>query len=106
MSPAEKLKRLRSEVRRRQKRQAEHHQRIETARATAIDWSKLTFEERMELRAQRRQTPEYLQERAERIEAIERRRRHREIWAAIHASKAAEAQARQLRVSPAFSKHS
>ena len=61
------------------------------------DWTKLTYEERMALRAQRRATPEY----KARIEALERRHRHREIWAAIHASEAAEARDRELRRTPA-----
>jgi hypothetical protein len=48
-----------------------------------VDWTKLTFEERMKLRAERRASPEYQRELQMRREAIERRRRHREIRRAI-----------------------
>jgi hypothetical protein len=43
------------------------------------DWTKLSFEERMERRRIRRESPEY----KERVDAIKRRRRHQEIWRAI-----------------------
>jgi hypothetical protein len=42
-------------------------------------WWHGTYEERMERRALRRASPEF----KERIEAIARRRRHREIWSVI-----------------------
>jgi hypothetical protein len=48
-----------------------------------VDWTKLSFEERMKLRAERRASPEYKHELQMRLEAIERRRRHHEIWRAI-----------------------
>ena len=52
---------------------------------TVVDWTRLSFEERMTLRAQRRATPEYQADLQRRREAIARRRRHREIWKAIRA---------------------
>jgi hypothetical protein len=71
----------------------------EVIKRSLVDWTKLTFEQRMELRAQRRQTPEYL----ERIAAIKRRRRFREIWQAIRES---EGTAPTVRRSPVFSRKS
>lgn len=56
----------------------------------------LDFDARMAARAKRRSRPEYL----ERIEAIKRRRRLKEIWAAIHAYDFAEAHRRMFNQLP------
>lgn len=48
--------------------------------------ARLPFDQRMEQRAKRRASPEYQSELKRRIDAIRTRRRHEDIWRAIHAS--------------------
>lgn len=67
-----------------------------TVNWSKVDWTKLTFEQRMELRRQRRASPEH----QARLQAIKSRQRHREIWAAIRESEAREAEDKRLRTSP------